>query len=65
MNIVDKLIQQATHDCMGVGVFDKREFAELIIQECGTALRPQLRDMISRGQAYDLIQQHFGINADR
>lgn len=34
---------------------------ELIIQECGVALSPMLRDMVSRGQAYDLIKQHFGV----
>ena len=36
-------------------------FAELIVQECGVALSPMLRDMVSRGQAYDLIKQHFGV----
>lgn len=42
--------------------FDKEKFAELIIQECGIALNPMLRDMISRGHAHDLIKKHFGIN---
>ena len=37
------------------------KFAELIVQECGVALSPMLRDMVSRGQAYDLIKQHFGV----
>jgi len=37
------------------------KFAQLIVQECGVALSPMLRDMISRGQAYDLIKQHFGV----
>jgi hypothetical protein len=36
-------------------------FAELIIQECQTALNPMLRDMISRGHGYELIKQHFGV----
>ena len=36
-------------------------FAELIIEQCGIALSPMLRDMISRGQAYELIKQHFGV----
>ena len=36
-------------------------FAELIIEQCGIALSPMLRDMISRGQAYDLIKKHFGV----
>jgi hypothetical protein len=36
-------------------------FAELIVQECGVALSPMLRDMISRGQAVELIKKHFGV----
>jgi len=36
-------------------------FAELIVKECGVALSPMLRDMVSRGQAYDLIKEHFGV----
>ena len=40
-------------------VYEK--FAALIIEECGIALSPMLRDMVSRGQAYDLIKQHFGV----
>ena len=40
---------------------DLEYFAELIVQECGVALSPMLRDMVSRGQAYDLIKQHFGV----
>jgi hypothetical protein len=42
-------------------VFDKEKFAELIVKECGVALSPMLRDMVSCGQAYDLIKQHFGV----
>jgi len=38
------------------------ELAKLIIQDCGMALNTMLRDMISRGHAYDLIQQHFGVD---
>ena len=37
------------------------KFAELIVRECGVALRPMLRDMVSRGKAYDLIKEHFGV----
>ena len=36
-------------------------FAELIVRECGVALSPMLRDMVSRGQAYELIKEHFGV----
>jgi hypothetical protein len=41
--------------------FDTEKFAELIVRECYVALFPALRDMISRGQAYDLIKKHFGV----
>ena len=41
--------------------FDREKFAELIVQECGRALNPMLRDMISRGQAVDMIKQHFEV----
>jgi len=44
-----------------IEVFDKEKFAELIVRECGVALSPMLRDMVSRGQAYNLIKRHFGI----
>jgi hypothetical protein len=39
----------------------EENFAELIIKDCYVALFPALRDMISRGQAYDLIKKHFGV----
>ena len=38
----------------------QQKFAQLIVQECGVALSPMLRDMVSRGQAFDLIKKHFG-----
>ena len=41
--------------------FDIEKFAGLIVQECQIALNPMLRDMVSRGQAYDLIKEHFGV----
>ena len=40
---------------------DTEKFAQLIVKECGVALSPMLRNMVSRGQAYDLIKQHFGV----
>jgi len=33
-----------------------QKFAELIVQECGVALSPMLRDQISRGKAFELIK---------
>jgi hypothetical protein len=40
------------------------QLAELIVKECEVALKPpiQVRDVISRGQAYDLIKKHFGLD---
>jgi hypothetical protein len=40
---------------------DPEKFAELIIKDCYVALFPALRDMISRGQGYDMIKKHFGV----
>ena len=40
---------------------EMQKFAELIIKDCYVALFPALRDMIRRGQAYDLIKKHFGV----
>jgi len=36
-------------------------YTELVVRECGVALNPMLRDMISRGHAHDLIKEHFEI----
>ena len=43
------------------GATRAHKLAELIVRECGVALSPMLRDMVSRGQAYDLIKKHFGV----
>ena len=65
---IQKLIEQATstqgptpYNPLTFEVFDKEKFAQLIVKECGVALSPMLRDMVSRGQAYDLIKKHFGV----
>ena len=66
---IQALIEQCTYhyeSSDGSGeyeIFDKEKFAELIVRECGVALSPMLRDMVSRGQAYELIKQHFGVEA--
>jgi hypothetical protein len=39
----------------------QQKFAELIIEDACRALNPMLRDMISRGQAVELIKKHFGV----
>jgi hypothetical protein len=60
------LAEQAGYekDMFGIGHWDMPEckkFAELIVRECGVALSPMLRDMISRGRAVELIKKHFGV----
>jgi hypothetical protein len=65
---IRELAEQAGHKhpdavgmCEDYAYFNHEKFAELIVKECGVALSPMLRDMVSRGQAYDLIKQHFGV----
>ena len=58
------LSQSGDEEYIWGGVMETRKmekFTELIIEECGVSLSPMLRDMISRGKAYDLIKEHFGI----
>jgi hypothetical protein len=64
-NIMNERIQKLAEQA---GFLNKDEesigyFAELIVRECEVALKPpvQVRDVISRGQAYDLIKKHFGV----
>ena len=67
--ILRDLERQSGIDVYGLGLDrDKWEtklslFAQLIVRECGVALNPpvQVRDVISRGQAYNLIRKHFGV----
>ena len=65
---IKELAEQATtrvnavpNESMAYTYFDTEKFAELIVKECGVALSPMLRDMVSRGQAFDLIKKHFGV----
>jgi len=60
---IQALIEQVGTDVSGkwISVDDAEKLTELMVQECGVALAPMLRDMISRGQAYRLIKQHFGV----
>ena len=59
--ILERCAAQSVTKVDGELTFSKERFAELIIGECCVALSPMLRDMISRGQAYDLIKKHFGV----
>ena len=58
---IKELEQQAMVFRAGMKILDTDKFAELIIEDACRALNPMLRDMISRGQAVDLIRQHFGV----
>jgi hypothetical protein len=37
------------------------KLVDLIVKECEIALHPMLRDMVSRGQAVEIIKEHFGV----
>jgi hypothetical protein len=58
---IKELASQCWNLRIGGQQFDQEQFAELIVRECGVALSPMLRDMVSRGQAFDLIKKHFGV----
>ena len=62
---IKELMKQAGTDSSGkwMGLEHAEKFAELIVRECGVALNPpvQNRNVISRGQAYNLIKKHFGV----
>ena len=58
-------IQEGSHGAFGEPTIneyvDLDKFAELIVKECRVALQTMLRDQISRGHAYKLIEEHFGV----
>ena len=61
---IQTLIEQVGTDVSGkwISVDDAEKLTELMVRDCYVALFPALRDMISRGQAYDMIRQHFGVD---
>jgi hypothetical protein len=55
-------ISGLTADGVELGPYEQEAIRRLIghtVAECCLAIQPMLRDMISRGQAIDLIKQHF------
>ena len=63
---IERLLESAPYTTISTEgrLFSQRDmsvFAEALVKECGVALSPMLRDQISRGQAFDLIKQHFGV----
>jgi hypothetical protein len=64
MDRIDELIKQATHDCMGVPVLDRREFARLIVQECLDIVNRKeysYHEADPLWETSQLIKQHFGV----
>ena len=61
IELADKAVEEISTGPWNISDEFCIKFAELIAEECGVALSPMLRDMVSRGQAYDLIKQHFGV----
>ena len=61
IELADKAVEEISTGPWNISDEFCIKFAELIVEECGVALSPMLRDMVSRGQAYDLIKQHFGV----
>jgi hypothetical protein len=64
---IQKLVRESHIDVYGLGKDHAKweatleKFAELFVKECSVAMNPMLRDMVSRGQAVDLIKKHFGV----
>ena len=61
LELADKAVEDISSGPWNISDEFCIKFAELIIKDCYVALFPALRDMISRGQAYDLIKKHFGV----
>ena len=65
-SLYDRLIAQAGTDSSHkwISIDQAERLIDLVVAECCGTLNPMLRDMISRGQACDLIRQHFGVTND-
>ena len=59
---LQKLNLEGTHLTPATIRLYQERLAKIFIDECRVALSPMLRDMISRGQAIQLIEQHFGVD---
>lgn len=55
--IINQLILQSTDPISGH--IDEAKLTALVLDECRNALCPQLRDMVSRGHAFQLIKQRL------
>ena len=65
--LLDELIRLREQEKVGRLLATKRteqlkeRLVTLFVEECGVALNPMLRDMISRGTALDLIKMYFEV----
>ena len=57
----DRFFAQAVTDSSHkwISIDQAERLIDLVVEECCGALNPVLRDMISRGQACELVRQHF------
>jgi len=57
----DRLIATAGTDSSHkwISIDQAERLIDLTVEECCRALNPALRDMISRGQACDVLRKHF------
>jgi len=61
MDRIDELITQATYDCMGVPVLDKRQLAQLIVRECAEVVDWAIHVDSTIDRVPVLIREHFGV----
>ena len=61
MDRIDELITQATYDCMGVPVLDKRQLAQLIVRECAEVVDWAISVDSTIDRVPVLIREHFGV----
>ena len=62
---IKKLLEQATHDCMGVDQVDQAKFAELLVKECiGVPYAMWDKAELNADIAVKIehrIREHFGV----
>jgi hypothetical protein len=57
-NRIEELLKQSTYDVLGVKQIDQKQFAKLLISECG-----KIADSSREGMTFPsvLMKQHFGV----
>jgi hypothetical protein len=59
---IQQLLKESTYDVLGVKQIDQKQFAELLISECG-----KIADSSREGMVFPsvLMKEHFGVKNDR